>query len=227
MNQHPQQSHHQPPTNPNPLLHTRTHHHTQVVKAQAADRAARLAPTNGGNALRLPEKGPVEPASSSSNSSSAEPPVLELLAALIRTRHWSHAALPAWRQLEQAGLCPIEAKGVAAALRSLVAHVIAPHYPAADPVGKLPLLPAAAAAAASNKGGKQAASSSTTSEGAAPAASSSKMEEGSEGVIAPPADLMDVPAVLAPLLGKLGPYLADDPVLYARVVRVLKVRGGR
>jgi hypothetical protein len=177
-----------------------------VVKTQAADRAQALAVTNSPNALRLPEKGPVLPPEP---TTAFEPPVLELLAALLRTRQWENAALPAWRQLEQCGLYPVESKGVAAALRSLVAHVIAPHYPAVDPAARLPIYRTAR---------KQPTPVPATAAAATDASAVSVMV-----VIEPSSDLMGLPAALAPLLGKLGPYLADDPVLYTRVVRVLKV----
>lgn len=181
----------------------------QVVQAQAADRAVRLAQTQGANAAPPPQKGPVTAPDTATPQADQPPPVLELLAALVRTcggqqlnTCWADAALPAWRQLEACGLHPIESNPVAAALRSLVAQTLAPIYATLDPIARLPIHPP------------------IRTRPPAPPPTTKEAES----------DVMAAPTLLAPLLEKLGPYLADDVVLYVRVLRVLKVSlwgGGR
>ena len=123
-----------------------------------------------------------------------------------------------WKYLETAGLQPAESKVVVVALRHLLAFLIRPLVETLGVKAKIQLLPNKEVEAEGGKEeGKEASSQGKAAGGEAGAENEVVMVG-----LSPLTDLASLPAAVTPILERLGPYIADDIALYARLLRLFK-----
>ncbi len=126
-----------------------------------------------------------------------------------------------WKYLETAGLQPAESKGVVAALRHLLAFLIRPLVETMGFKAKIQLLPKKEDGSEGGKEGRKEAKAQGQAAGEAGGEGGGEDDAVTVG-LTPLTDLASLPATVAPILERLGPYLAEDIVLYTRLLRLFK-----